>query len=87
MRDDHQPQFPDGPSGEFGELHCKPADAVCIEPSLRPPSPENGNISKNRQRLSTISALIPSNRESGDRPLNCKRPPLAGFSANVRGQF
>jgi hypothetical protein len=69
------------------QIHCQPRHSVQIEPGLRPQSPENGNISKNCRRLSTISACKPSNRESGDRLLNCKSPPLAAFSAMVRGRF
>jgi hypothetical protein len=40
-------------------LHCKPGRAVQIEPILRPLSPENGNISKNCQRLSAFSGRDP----------------------------
>jgi hypothetical protein len=74
-------------AGYFGDFHSKVGRTVQIEPSLRLPSPENGNISKNRQRLSTDSTHNPLNWESGDRPLNCKSLPFAGFSAIVRGQF
>ena len=48
-------EFVGGHGGESGEFHCKLAHAVQIEPSLRPRSPENGNISTIRRRLSAIS--------------------------------
>jgi hypothetical protein len=34
-----------------------------------------------------ISPHNPANWESEDRPLNCKGPLLAGFSATVKGQL
>jgi hypothetical protein len=77
--------FAGGQGGEFGEFALQPRRAVQIEPSLRTPSPENGNISKNCRRLSTISPRNRSNMESGDRSLNCKSPAIAGFSTKARG--
>jgi hypothetical protein len=68
------------------EFTATPRRSVQIEPGLRPQSPENGNISKNCRRFSTISASDPSNEASGERWLNCKTPPLAGFSAIAGGQ-
>src|SRR6266704_5171734 len=61
--------------------------AVQIEPSLRPPSPENGNTSKIRRRLSAISPSERSNSKSRDRQPICKSPPSAGFSAPTEGKF
>jgi hypothetical protein len=52
---------------EFGKLHCKLGHAVQIEPGLRPRSPENGNISNIRRRLSTISLPQRPIWEPGDR--------------------
>src|SRR6266404_3732423 len=57
-----------------------PRHAVRIEPSLRLPSPKNGNISACGQRLLAISPLRWRNREAGDGSLNWKSPPLAGLS-------
>jgi hypothetical protein len=58
-----------------------------VEISLWSPSPKNGNISKDRRRLSTFLPRNPANWESGDRSRNCKSPPLAGFSVTLGDQF
>src|SRR6516165_5638407 len=47
--------------------NCRPHPAVAIEPSLRPQSPENGNILKNGRRLSAIWPAKIGKWESGDR--------------------
>ena len=58
-----------------------------IEPSLRPPSPKNGNISAYSQRLLAISPCPWRNRKAGDRSLNLKSPLLAGISPTFRTAF
>lgn len=60
---------------------------VQIEPGLRPQSPENGNFSKTRRRLSAISPSVRSNSEPRDQQPICKSPPLAGFSVTIEGKF
>ena len=54
------------------------------KPSLRSPSPENGNISAGGRRLLAISPIRSRNRKAGDRLLNWKSPPLAGLSTSIR---
>jgi hypothetical protein len=53
---------------------------VQIEPSLRPQSPENGNISNMSRRLSAIPSGNRPNAEFGDQLLIRKSPLLAGLS-------
>src|ERR1700686_518894 len=56
--------------GVQGVRDCRSRDAVRIEPSLRPLSPKNGNISACGQRLLAISPRLWQNREAGDRSRN-----------------
>ena len=49
-------------------MHCDTGHAVQIEPRLRSRSPENGNISNIRRRLSAISLRDWPNSASRDRP-------------------
>ena len=72
-------QLAGGYGGEFGTFHCQLDQAVQIEPSLRQPSPKNGNNSEYGRRLSAISPLNPLNRESGEHLRNRKSPPMAGI--------
>jgi hypothetical protein len=53
---------------------------VAIEPGLQRQSPENGNFPPGGRRLSANLRLRPRNRKRGDRPPECKSPPLAGLS-------
>jgi hypothetical protein len=66
---------------------CKLGRAVQIEPSLRPPSPKNGNFSNVRRRLPAILVGKCRKPEPGDWCLIRKSPPLAGFSAGKRDIF
>src|ERR1700730_18594375 len=68
-------------------LDCLTRHAVRIEPSLRAPSPENGNISACDQRRSAISPRGWRNREPGDRSPNSKSTLLAGISPATRDDF
>ena len=61
------PQFAVGQDREFGESDCKLGHAVQIEPGLWSLSPENGNISNIRRRLSAISLPQRPISEPGDR--------------------
>src|SRR6202140_5770976 len=61
-------------------FHSKQGPAVLIEPGLRALSPENGNISKIRRRLSANPSRKRPNPESRDQPPIRKSPPLAGIS-------
>ena len=70
--------------GIFEGTNWRARHAVRIEPSLRLPSPKNGNISACGQRLSAISPRHWRNREAGDRSLNLKSPLLAGISPTIR---
>src|SRR6266852_3291561 len=66
---------------------CVARHVVRIEPGLRPPSPENGNISACGGRLLAIPPRRWRNREAGDRSLNQKSPLLAGISPTIRDGF
>jgi hypothetical protein len=66
--------------------HYVTRHAVQIEPGLQPQSPENGNISNIRRRLSAISSWKEPKVVSGDRPAICKSPPLAGISEVTKGK-
>ena len=61
------PNFPAAESENLTSLHCKPGQAVHIEPGLRSQSPENGNISNIGRRLSAISLAETPIPEPGDR--------------------
>jgi hypothetical protein len=80
-------QFAGGQGGEFGEWHCKLGHAVQIEPSLRSPSPKNGNNSNIWRRLSANSQGKRPNSEPGDRWRIRKIPPLAGISGIAGGKI
>jgi hypothetical protein len=51
-------------------IPCHTGHAVQIEPGLQPPSPENGNISNIRRRLSAFLTKKWPNSEPGDRLQN-----------------
>src|ERR1700730_13671955 len=78
-------QLAAGQGRELGELHCKLGHAVAIEPSLQPPSPENGSFSTICGRLSAISVRNRPNSESRDAPPIHNSPLLAGFSGTSEG--
>ena len=59
------PVYPLGPVF-VREINCRPQAAVAIEPSLRPPSPENGNIRGVGRRLWVVWRLKMAKREGGD---------------------
>jgi hypothetical protein len=61
------PNFPAEEPESLTSLHCKTGHAVQIESGLRRKSPENGNISNIRRRLSAISLPETPIPESGDR--------------------
>ena len=60
--------------------------AVQIEPGLRPQSPENGNISNIRRRLSAISLPETPIPKPGDRSPIRKSRPLAGLCGTVEAK-
>jgi hypothetical protein len=68
------------------EYDCHGGHAVQIEPGLRPRSPENGNISNIRRRLSAISLPQRPIWEPGDRWPIRKSPLLAGISEVTEGK-
>jgi hypothetical protein len=59
--------------------YCLPRAAVAIEPSLRPQSPENGNIRGVGRRQSAILPAQKAKREGGDSRQARESPPSAGF--------
>src|ERR1700716_4284451 len=65
-------------------MHCDTGHAVQIEPRLRSRSPENGNISNIRRRLSAISLRDWPNSASRDRPQFAKAPHWRGFLTLLR---
>jgi hypothetical protein len=73
--------------GEVRGFHCELGHAVPIEPSLRSPSAENGNIPVSGRRLSALSPRKGKNSEAGDQGPIRKRPPLAGLSESNRDVF
>jgi hypothetical protein len=62
---------------------CQPRHAVQIEPGLCTQSPRNGNFPNVRRRLSAISLPECPKWGSGDWPLTCESPPLAGLCASI----
>src|SRR5262249_55168324 len=68
----------------------RPPLAVAFEPSLRPRSPENGNIFENGRRLSAIWPAKKAQREARDRRPNAKarrwRPFLAPLGNRHEGR-
>src|SRR6202043_1602406 len=68
-------------------FHSKQGRAVLIEPGLRSLSPENGNISNIRRRISADPSRKRPNPESRDQPPIRKSPPLAGISGIAEGRI
>ena len=81
------PNLPAVVAENLAIFHSKQGPAVLIEPGLRSLSPENGNISNIRRRLSANPSRKRPNPESRDQPPIRKSPPLAGISGIAEGRI
>src|ERR1700722_3558275 len=72
------PNLPAVVAENLAIFHSKQGPAVLIEPGLRSLSPENGNISNIRRRISANPSRKRPNPEARDQPPNSQEPAIGG---------